>query len=59
VSRGGIVARYYLLRLGGTRHVDRYVSFVSAHHGTKAFPVAWYPALRDIKPQSRYMREAR
>lgn len=33
-SEGGIVARYYLKRLGGTGAVGRYVSLGSPHYGT-------------------------
>lgn len=52
---GGIVTRYYLEQLGGHANVDRYVSFVSAHNGTTGFPVAYFPALADIKPDSEFM----
>jgi triacylglycerol esterase/lipase EstA (alpha/beta hydrolase family) len=33
-SEGGLTARYYLKYLGGTAHVDRYVSLGSPHYGT-------------------------
>jgi len=54
---GGVAARYYVTRLGGYQYVDRFVSFVSAHHGTGSFSIAWYPALRDIKASSDYVQD--
>jgi len=52
---GGVAARYWLQRLGGARYVDRFITFVSAHHGTKSVGTCWYPALADIKPGSEYL----
>jgi triacylglycerol lipase len=52
---GGIATRYYLQQLGGHANVERFVSFVSAHNGTTGFPVAYFPALADIKPDSEFM----
>ena len=52
---GGIATRYYLQQLGGHVNVDRFVSFVSAHNGMTGFPVAYFPALADIKPDSEFM----
>jgi len=54
---GGIATRYYVQRLGGHRYVDRFISFVSAHHGTSYFQMSWYPALGDIKRDSELMQE--
>lgn len=54
---GGIATRYYLEKLGGHRHVDRFVSFVSAHGGTTGFPITFFPALRDIQPDSELVWE--
>ncbi len=52
---GGIATRYYLQQLGGHANVERFVSFVSAHNGTTGFPVSYFPALADIKPDSEFM----
>ncbi len=49
---GGIATRYYLEQLGGHVHVDRFISFVSAHGGTRGFPITYFPALRDIQPDA-------
>ncbi|MFH1462889.1 MAG: hypothetical protein ABIO70_00680 [Pseudomonadota bacterium] len=54
---GGIATRYAVEKLGADRHVDRFVSFVSAHGGTRGFPITWFPALRDIQPDSNLVWE--
>ncbi|MCC6995705.1 MAG: hypothetical protein IT370_13935 [Deltaproteobacteria bacterium] len=56
----GVAARYYAQLLGGNRAIDQLVTFVSAHHGSSAAPIAgWWtgwPALADIKPGSSFMQ---
>ena len=54
---GGIAARYALEKLGAHVRVDRFISFVSAHGGTSGFPITYYPALRDIQPDSELVWE--
>jgi len=54
---GGIATRYYLEKLDGHPKVDRFISFVSAHGGTTGFPITWFPALRDIQPDSELVWE--
>jgi len=54
---GGIVTRYYLEKLGGHTNVDRFISFVSAHNGTTGFPISFFPALAEIKPDSDLMHQ--
>ncbi len=54
---GGIATRYHLEKLGGHPRVDRFVSFVSAHNGTTGFPLTYFPALRDIQPDSELVWE--
>jgi hypothetical protein len=56
---GGIATRYALEKLGGWRRVDRFISFVSAHNGTTGFPITFFPALRDIQPDSELVWEMR
>ena len=40
-SLGGLVARFYLQQLGGSRRVDRLITLATPHHGTYAS--AWVP----------------
>jgi hypothetical protein len=54
---GGIATRYAVEKLGADRQVDRLVTFVSAHGGTRGFPITWFPALRDIQPDSELVWE--
>jgi triacylglycerol lipase len=58
---GGVATRYYLQFLGGDAYVERAVTFVSAHHGSWASPIAaWttgWPALYEIIPGSRFMQK--
>lgn len=53
---GGVAGRYYLEQLDGHPSVDRFISFVSAHHGTEWADPPLYPALADIAPGSEYLR---
>ncbi len=56
-SMGGIVARYYVQRLGGIDHVERFVTISSPHHGT------WFAHLlpnaggRQMRPRSDFLRD--
>ncbi len=56
---GGIATRYYVEKMGGHERISRFISFVSAHNGTTGFPLAWFPALRDIDPASELVWEMR
>jgi len=54
---GGIATRYALEKLGAHPRVDRFITFVSAHGGTTGFPITFFPALRDIQPDSAMVWE--
>jgi triacylglycerol lipase len=56
---GGVAARYYVQFLDGAKRVDRFVTMVSAHHGTYTSPLgSWvtgYDSLEEIKPGSSFL----
>ncbi|MCH0542258.1 alpha/beta fold hydrolase [Streptomyces sp. MUM 203J] len=58
-SLGGLVARYYVQRLGGERHVRTVITLGTPHHGTSAVPLLGdlHPLVRQIRPGSRLLRE--
>ena len=56
-SLGGIVARYYLQRLGGTERVHKYISISSPHNGTYTgylFPVK---GCLQMTPSSKLLKQ--
>lgn len=54
---GGVASRYWLQNLGGHERVDRFITFVSAHHGTKAVLLPLYCGVADVKPGSAFLCE--
>ena len=54
---GGVASRYWLERLGGHERVDRFITFVSAHHGTKAVVLPLYCGVADVKPGCDFLCE--
>ena len=56
-SLGGLIARYYVLLLGGARRVDRLITLASPHHGT--YSSAYYPTplVRQLMPGSPLLRQ--
>lgn len=58
---GGVIARYYVQSLGGDRHVDRLVTFVSPQAGIEKVPLARafvdWEALEDLTPGSEFLTE--
>ncbi|MCQ4079136.1 hypothetical protein NGB36_00515 [Streptomyces sp. RB6PN25] len=57
-SLGGLIARYYVQRLGGDAHVTLLITLGTPHGGTTA--AAWVPAhpyLRQMRPGSDVLRE--
>jgi hypothetical protein len=56
-SLGGLIARYYVTRLGGDKRVHTLVTLGTPHHGTyNAY--AWPSRLcRQLRPDSTLMRE--
>ncbi|MFJ8694591.1 esterase/lipase family protein [Streptomyces roseolilacinus] len=57
-SLGGLVARYYVQRLGGAAHVRTVVTLGTPHGGTSALPLAdVHPLVRQMRPDSPVLRE--
>jgi len=56
-SMGGIVARYYLQRLGGVARVRRFVTVSSPHHGTWTAYLRGLPGCVQMRPDSDLLRE--
>lgn len=56
-SMGGLVARYYLQRLGGARRVDRLVTLGTPHRGSHAANFVPSPLVRQLLPEGRFIRE--
>ena len=56
-SLGGVVARYYLQLLGGTRRVDHCVTLGTPHRGT--YNAYWLPSRigRELRPDSALMQQ--
>jgi triacylglycerol lipase len=52
---GGVASRYWLQQFGGHARVDRFITFVSAHHGTKAVVLPLYCGVADVKPGSPFL----
>jgi triacylglycerol lipase len=56
-SLGGMVSRYYVQKLGGTRTVRRFVTIASPHRGTYAAFFRWNPGAADMRPGSAFLNE--
>ena len=56
-SLGGLIARYYVQRLGGDAHVDTLITLGSPHSGTHAARLLPMPLLKQLRPGSDLMRE--
>ncbi|MBC2874780.1 MULTISPECIES: esterase/lipase family protein [Streptomyces] len=57
-SLGGLVARYYVQRLGGDALVRRLVTLGTPHGGTRvAPPMSVHPLVRQMRPGSGVIRE--
>ncbi|WP_236240363.1 triacylglycerol lipase [Streptomyces sp. CC228A] len=57
-SLGGLVARYYVQRLGGDERVRTVVTLGTPHSGTAAVPLAGlHPLVRQMRPGSPVLRE--
>jgi len=50
-----VAARYWLTQLGGNRYVDRFITFVSAHHGTVPAAMAVCSSFKQIQPGSPFL----
>ncbi len=57
-SLGGLVARYYVQRLGGDERIRTVVTLGTPHSGTVAVPLAGlHPLVRQMRPDSPVLRE--
>jgi pimeloyl-ACP methyl ester carboxylesterase len=57
-SLGGLIARYYVQRLGGDCHVHTLVTLGTPHHGTQlAWAAPLLPLIRQLTPSSPVIRE--
>ena len=52
---GGVAARYWLTQLGGNRYVDRFITFVSAHHGTAPAVIPVCSSFKEIQPGNPFL----
>ncbi|MFD7444807.1 lipase family alpha/beta hydrolase [Streptomyces sp. NPDC059909] len=59
-SLGGLIARYYVQRLGGDRRVRTLVTLGTPHSGTSVVPLASaHPIVRQMRPGSAVLEELR
>jgi thioesterase domain-containing protein len=56
-SLGGVIARYYVQRMGGSEHVDTLVTLGSPHTGTRAAHLLPTPLARQLRPGSELLAE--
>lgn len=56
-SMGGLVARYYLQRLGGLDRVDRFITLSTPHHGTLLAHLIPNAGCRQMRPDSAFLRD--
>jgi triacylglycerol lipase len=57
-SLGGLMARYYVQRLGGDRYVRTLVTLGTPHHGTQlAWAAPLLPLVRQLTPRSPVIQE--
>ncbi|MFE1954521.1 esterase/lipase family protein [Streptomyces sp. NPDC059524] len=57
-SLGGLIARYYVQRLGGDRRVRTVVTLGTPHSGTRVAPLAdAHPIVRQMRPGSSVIEE--
>ncbi|MFF6782029.1 alpha/beta fold hydrolase [Streptomyces sp. NPDC012510] len=59
-SLGGLIARYYVQRLGGDHRVRTLVTLGTPHGGTRVVPLAnAHPIVRQMRPGSQVLEELR
>ena len=56
-SLGGIVARYYMQRMGGLARTGRFLSVATPHHGTWVAFASRLPAALQLRPNSSFLRD--
>ncbi|MFI9721453.1 esterase/lipase family protein [Streptomyces sp. NPDC052396] len=57
-SLGGLVARYYIQRLGGDARIRTLVTLATPHRGTRVAPLmSAHPLVRQLRPESEVIAE--
>ena len=56
-SMGGLVARYYLQRLGGIHRVRRFIAISAPHGGTWTAFLGHNPGARQMRPGSAFLTD--
>jgi triacylglycerol lipase len=56
-SMGGMIARYYVQRLGGIERVRRFLTLAAPHRGTVWSHLAPLPGLRQMRPGSAFIKD--
>ena len=56
-SLGGLVARYYIQRMGGLARTGRFLSVATPHHGTWVAIMSGLPAALQMRPESSFLRD--
>jgi pimeloyl-ACP methyl ester carboxylesterase len=56
-SLGGLIARYYIKRLGGHERVHTCVTLGTPHQGTVAARLFPWPLIKQVRPDSELMAE--
>jgi triacylglycerol lipase len=56
-SMGGLVARYYVQRLGGLQHVQRLITISSPHQGTWTAYLLPRLGVRQMRPGSEFLQD--
>jgi len=56
-SLGGLIARYYVQRLGGDEHVHTVITLGTPHSGTQSARLSLLPAVRQMRPGSPVLEE--
>ena len=54
-SMGGVVARYYLQKLGGAARVERFVCISAPNHGSLLAYLSTKPGCRQMRPGSEFL----
>lgn len=57
LSMGGLVARYYLQRLGGIKRVQRFIAISSPHSGTWMAYTLWGKGCVQMRPGSAFLED--
>lgn len=56
-SMGGVISRYYLQRLEGTKRVDRFINISAPNYGTRAAYFSQRPGCRQMRPDSEFLAD--